>query len=141
MTASQGYSTVSRRALDLEDYIDVARRHAAWIAGPLLAGIVLSICYAFFQQNSYESIAVMQITPSQISDELVKSTVNQRLTERIIAMEATILSRTNLSGLIQDPNLKLYPQEMANKPIEDVIEQMRKDINISIKASPLERNG
>ncbi len=141
MTASQGYVAVSRRALDLEDYIDVARRHAAWIAGPLLAGIVLSICYAFFQQNSYESIAVMQITPSQISDELVKSTVNQRLTERIIAMEATILSRTNLSGLIQDPNLKLYPQEMASKPIEDVIEQMRKDINISIKASPIERNG
>jgi polysaccharide biosynthesis transport protein len=119
----------------------VARRHAAWIAGPVFAGVVISVCVAFFQQNSYESMAVMQITPSQISDELVKSTVNQRLTERIIAMEATILSRTNLSGLIQDPNLKLYPQEMASKPIEDVIEQMRKDINISIKANPIERNG
>jgi polysaccharide biosynthesis transport protein len=141
MTASPGYAAVSRRALDFEDYIDVARRHAAWIAGPVFAGVVISVCVAFFQQNSYESMAVMQITPSQISDELVKSTVNQRLTERIIAMEATILSRTNLSGLIQDPNLKLYPQEMASKPIEDVIEQMRKDINISIKANPIERNG
>jgi protein tyrosine kinase modulator len=141
MTATPGYTTVSRRALDLEDYIDVARRHAAWIAGPVFLGVVVSICVAFFQHNSYESVAVMQITPAQISNELVPSTVNARLQERILAMEATILSRTNLSNLIQQPNLKLYPDDMANKPIEDVIEKMRNDIKITMSANLSERNG
>jgi hypothetical protein len=41
MTASisqtPGYVAISRRTLDLEDYIDIARRHAGWIAGPVLA--------------------------------------------------------------------------------------------------------
>jgi uncharacterized protein involved in exopolysaccharide biosynthesis len=141
MTATQGYVAVSRRALDLEDYIDVARRHIAWIVGPLFLGIVVSICVAFFQQNSYESIAVMQITPAQISDELVKSTVNARLLERITAMEATILSRTSLSNLIQDPRLDLYKEDREKKPIEDVIEEMRKDIHITMSQVTVERNG
>ncbi|MGD1072582.1 MAG: hypothetical protein ABSB15_20855 [Bryobacteraceae bacterium] len=141
MTASQGYIAVSRRALDLEDYIDVARRHAAWIAGPVFLGIVVSICVAFFQHNSYESKAVMQITPAQISNDLVPSTVNARLLERIQAMEATITSRTSLSNLIQDPRLQLYPDDRASKPIEDVIEEMRSDIRISISQANIERNG
>ena len=34
MTAAQPYIAVSRRPLDLEDYINVARRHSGWIAGP-----------------------------------------------------------------------------------------------------------
>ena len=44
MTAIQGgYVTISRRSLDLEDYIDIARRHVAWILGPAYAGLVVSI--------------------------------------------------------------------------------------------------
>ncbi len=34
------YVAISRRTLDLEDYIDVARRHSAWILGPMFAGMV-----------------------------------------------------------------------------------------------------
>jgi uncharacterized protein involved in exopolysaccharide biosynthesis len=132
MTATQGYTAISRRALDLEDYIDVARRHVAWIAGPLFAGAVISLCVAFFLKNIYESQAVMQITPAQISEELVRSTVNQQLNDRIVQMQSTIMSRTSLSNLIQDPHLKLYPEELAKGSIEDVIELMRRDITISI---------
>ena len=66
-TAGSGYIAISRRALDLEDYIDVARRHVGWIVGPLYAGLVLSIAIAFLLPNVYKSEAVIQITPAQIS--------------------------------------------------------------------------
>ena len=137
---SSAYVAISRRALDMEDYIDVARRHIVWIMGPLFAGIVISIVIAFTQSNIYVSQAQMQITPTQISESIVKTTVNQQLTERILTDGNEILSRTSLSGIIQDPRLNLYKNERASKPLEDVIETMRnRDIHIQINVLPGER--
>lgn len=129
------YVAVSRRQLDLEDYIDVARRHVGWIMGPLLAGIVVSIVVAFAMPDIYVSQAELQITPAQVSDAIVKTTINQRLNERIMQMETSILSRTSLSQIIQDPRLDLYKSDRAKEPLEDVIEKMRtQDIKIAIES-------
>src|SRR4249920_1025977 len=107
MTGTQGYIAISRRPLDLEDYVDVARRHVGWIIGPVFVGIVTSIVVAYLLPNTYISKAVMQIVPAQISEHLVPTTINQQLTERIMQMEGNILSRTSLSNLIQAPDLDL----------------------------------
>ncbi len=137
MTGSQGYVAISRRPLDLEDYIDVARRHMGWIIGPMFAGTVASIVVAYLLPNTYVSKAVMQIVPAQISEQLVPTTINQQMTERIQQMEGNILSRTSLSNLIQAPDLNLYPKERASKPLEDVIEAMKaRDLKIEIQSSP-----
>ncbi|MCU1328741.1 MAG: lipopolysaccharide biosynthesis [Bryobacterales bacterium] len=138
MTGTQGYVAISRRPLDLEDYIDVARRHVTWIAAPVFAGIVISIVVALMLPNTYISKAVMQITPARVSQQLVPTTVNQQLAERITQMQANILSRTSLSTLIQSPDLLLYPKERASRPLEDVIEAMKmKDLRISIDGTNL----
>ncbi|MDP9055133.1 MAG: hypothetical protein M3N93_12675 [Acidobacteriota bacterium] len=132
-SSANAYVAISRRTLDLEDYIDVARRHVSWIVGPMLAGVVISIVVAFALPNVYVSQAEMQITPAQISENIVQTTINQQLNERVMQMEQEILSRTSLSTLIQDPRLNLYPTERAKEPIEDVIEHMRtQDIKIRI---------
>jgi len=137
MTGNQGYIAISRRALDLEDYIDVARRHVAWIAAPAYAGLVISVVVAFLLPNTYVSEAVMQITPAQVSETLIQTTINQQLTERIMQMQGNIMSRTSLSNLIQSPELNLYPTERQTKPLEDVIEAMKaKDLKITITQSP-----
>jgi uncharacterized protein involved in exopolysaccharide biosynthesis len=136
-TGPSGYVAISRRTLDLEDYIDVARRHAGWIMGPTFFGIVVSVVVAFVLPNTYISEAEMQITPSQISSSIVQTTISQLLTERIQQMENEILSRTSLSSIIQDPRLDLYKTERANQPLEDVIEAMRtRDIRIQIVSLP-----
>jgi len=130
-----GYTAISRRPLDLEDYVDVARRHISWIVGPLLFGLVVSIVVAFLLPNVYRSEALIQITPAQISEDLIKNTGNQLLTDRIIQMEGVILSRTSLSALIQSPDLNLYPTERQKLPLEDVIETMKnKDLRIDISS-------
>src|SRR5579884_1427683 len=102
MTASApaGYLSVTRRTLDLEDYIDIARRHIGWILGPAFAGLVISIVVAFLLPNVYVSSAELEITPAQVSEALVPAAVTQQLTDRIVSMETQILSRTSLSQLI-----------------------------------------
>jgi succinoglycan biosynthesis transport protein ExoP len=139
-SVSSGYVAISRRALDLEDYVDVARRHMVWIAGPVFAGLVISIVVAFMVQNTYISQATLQITPAQISESIVKTTSNQALSERINEMEQEILSRASLSSIITDPRLDLYKSERASGTLEDVIETMKnRDIRIQVDSVPGER--
>ena len=96
MTPQQQYTNIQRRVLDVEDYIDILRRHMSWILAPVFAGLVISCVIAFFMKNTYVSKAVLRITPSQISEALVPATVNQLMSDRVAQMETQILSRTSL---------------------------------------------
>ena len=135
MVATQSFS-ISRRTLDVEDYIDIARRHAGWIVGPAFGGIVASIVVAFILPNSYISHATMQIKPAQISENIVQSTVTTALNERIQQMQTDILSHASLSAIINDPRLVLYKDDLKTKPLEDVIDDMKKDITITYVTLP-----
>src|SRR5271165_4616524 len=134
MTAvPQTQISISRRALDIEDYIDIARRHMSWIIGPLYAGIAISTIVAFFLPNVYVSRAMLRITPSQIPENLVPATFNQQMEARISQMWQEVISRSSLSDLIQRPTLDLYKSERNRKPLEDVIEEMKtKDIRLEM---------
>lgn len=132
----QGYVSISRRPPDVEDYIDMARRYRSWIIGPTFAGLVVSVVIAFFWPDTFISTAVMRITPQQIPERLVQSSISTLMAERLTAMQQEILSRGSLSELIQKPSLDLYRRERQRKPMEDVIEEMRKDIDIVILETP-----
>lgn len=138
MVATQSFS-VSRRTLDVEDYVDIIRRHAGWIIGPAFLGLVVSVCVAFMLPNEYTSVATMQITPAQIDESIVQSTISNSLTERIQQMEQQITSRTDLSTIINDPRLDLYKKERNSLPLDDVIDQMHNAIGIEFHALPGKR--
>ena len=132
-TPASPYTSVSRRELDVQDYADIARRHLGWLLGPVFGGLVIACVIAFLLPNVYVSQAALRIAPSQISEQLIPSVVNQLMVDRINQMQQDILSRTSLSELIQRPDLNLYRSELDRKPLEDVIEKMRtKDIKIGI---------
>src|SRR5579871_2885163 len=130
MLPQQGYVSVSRRPPDIEDYIDILRRYRSWIIGPTFAGLVVAVVVAFLWPDTFISTAVMRITPQQVPERLVPSNISTQIAERLTAMQQEILSRTSLQELIQRPSLNLYPKERQRKPMEDVIEQMRKAIHI-----------
>src|SRR5277367_999537 len=132
MVPQQGYATASRRPPDIEDYIDILRRYRSWIVGPTFGGLVIAVVVAFLWPDTFISTAVMRITPQQISERLVPSNISTQMAERLLAMQQQIESRTQLQELIQRPSLNLYPKERQRKPMEDVIEQMRKAIKITI---------
>ena len=132
MVPQQGYVSVSRRPPDIEDYIDILRRYRSWIIGPTFAGLVVAVVVAFLWPDTFISTAVMRITPQQISQTLVPSNISTQMAERLLSMQQQIESRTSLQELIQRPSLNLYAKERQRKPMEDVIEQMRKSIKITI---------
>jgi len=127
MQPTEGFS-IPRRALDVEDYIDILRRHKGWVFGPFLLTLVVSVVGAFLWPNSYDSRAVIRIKPQQIPENMVQSSINQDVGSRIDAMTADMRSHAVLTNIIN--NHDLYKRERARMPMEDVVEMMQKKIVI-----------
>ena len=128
MQPTEGFSQ-ARRALDVEDYIDILRRHKGWIFGPFLLVLVCSVVGVYMWPDSYESRAVVSIRPPQISSNLIKGNVTIDIVDRINQLSQQVMSRSELSNMIR--NLNLYPRERNSMPNEDVLELMKGKIHIS----------
>jgi uncharacterized protein involved in exopolysaccharide biosynthesis len=129
---------ISRRPPDVEDYIDMVRRYRSWIVGPMFLGLVIATVAAFYWDDTYLSRATMRITPQVVSERLVENTASTQLSQRLEEITTSILSHTNLIGLVTDPQLNLYPKDRAKgKALEDVAAGMAKDIKI-IPGAPVE---
>jgi polysaccharide chain length determinant protein (PEP-CTERM system associated) len=115
--------------MDVEDYIDVMRRHRGWIFGPAFAFLVAGVVVAFLWPDTYVSSAVIKVVPPQVPEAYVQSNLNQDMTNHVMSMAQSILSRSNLTSLIN--TLNLYPKERARQPMEDIIERMQaRDVRI-----------
>ena len=128
MHPTEGFS-VPRRALDVEDYIDIIRRHKGWIFGPFLLCLVASVVGVYLWPDTYVSAAVVKVTPQQVPDTMVMSIKTQQMWDQINSMEQVILSRSTLTTIIN--NIGLYQRERTRMPIEDVIDLMKKAIIVT----------
>src|SRR3954464_13368287 len=128
MQSIDSISGPPRRSLDLEDYFDMVRRHTAWIFGPAFAGLVIAVVVAFLWPNTYVSSATIRIVPPQVPQNLVPTNVNQGMADRINSMYQQISSRQSLVNMIE--SYKLFPRDRQRKPMEDVVEQMRRNIHL-----------
>jgi polysaccharide biosynthesis transport protein len=122
--------SVSRRAPDVEDYIDIARRHKGWIFGPFLFCLVASVVGAYMWPDSYVSQAVIEIKPQQIPESMVQSSVNQLMFDRLNSMEQEVRSTAVLTTIIN--TYDLYKRERSREPIEDVIDTMNKNVAVNL---------
>jgi polysaccharide chain length determinant protein (PEP-CTERM system associated) len=123
MQPLQDPMAIARRELDVEDYIDIVRRHKSWILGPALAGLVVSVVVAFLWPDTYLSRASIKVLPPQIPESMVPVTFQMDMAQRIGQMRESILSRANLQNLITTH--QLYPRERQRLPMADIVETMR----------------
>jgi succinoglycan biosynthesis transport protein ExoP len=131
MAAPQPFVSVSRRPPDVEDYIDILRRHRSWVIGPTFAGLVISVVVAFFLPDVFVCSAAMQIRPGAVSNDLMPSAMSGKMAQRLQELSLEILARDNLITLIQNPKLNLYPKERQRYSVEDVAEDtFRKHVHI-----------
>ncbi len=120
---------VTRRVLDFEDYVEILRRHRSWIIGPAFLGIVAGVVIAFLWPDTFLASGQLRVVPPRVPQRLVASNMSEEMSQRVNAIYQQIVSRTNLINLIQNHNL--YPDKRKRLPIDDVVEEMRKDIVIS----------
>ena len=122
--------TVTRRALDVEDYIDILRRHKSWIFGPTFAALVIGTVVAFLWPDTYVSTGMVRVVPPKIPDAYVQSNLNSDLQGRFNQMLQGVISKDKLLAIINKHGL--YQRELKRMPREDVVDAMRtRDIRIN----------
>jgi uncharacterized protein involved in exopolysaccharide biosynthesis len=122
--------------MDVEDYIDVLRRHKSWIFGPAFAAVVVATVVAFLWPDTYLSTGVVRVVPPKVPDWYIKNNVNGDISGRFNAMLQGVLNKQHLQAIITE--FDLYKKELKSMPMEDVFESMRnKDITIN----PLNTSG
>jgi hypothetical protein len=90
-------------------------------------GVLAGLGISYLVTPSYVSTAALRFTPVRIGP---GAEVHPNVHEHMQACQQEVLSRTSLSWIIQDPRLDLYKEERARIPLEDVIEEMRHDVQV-----------
>src|ERR1019366_6732664 len=122
MQPTEGMS-ISRRTLDVEDFIDIVRRHKGWIFGPFLFTLVVAVVGVYMWPDSYTSSAIVRVAPQQVPEQMMQSAVNQDMAQRLNSRAQGILSRSVLTNIIN--TFVRYPKPRAQQPIEDLVEDMK----------------
>ena len=103
-------------------------RRAWLITGPLVLGTVVAVALSMYLPDKYRSETLIMLLPQRIPESYVRTTVTERLEDRLATLESQILSRSRLERIILD--LDLYQDLRRRLPMEDVVQQMRTEITI-----------
>ncbi len=115
------------------EYLQIARRRWIWIVVPaiLIAGLV--VAGGRFLPKVYQSEALILIEPQKVPADFVKPTVSGDVSQRLTSIEEQILSRTNLSQIIQ--KYGLYASDTGLTP-DAKVSRMQSDISVSPLVNP-----
>jgi protein tyrosine kinase modulator len=69
--------------------------------------------------------------PQRVPDAFVKSTVTLRTEDRLNVLTVQVTSRTLLEAMITE--FSLYPDERARLPLEDVVQELRRNIDVDLE--------
>jgi len=121
-----------------EDYLRMAwsRKWLIIIPAVLIAATTAAVSVTL--PNRYRASTSILIIPQRVPENFVQSTVTAGISERLTVISQQILSRTRLERIIQE--LDLYKKERAEMIMEDVVTQMRADINVAMNGGRTRRD-
>jgi polysaccharide biosynthesis transport protein len=106
-------------------------RRRRWPAlGIALLMLMLAVAAALLWPASYRSTGTILIEQQELPSDLVQSTITSFADQRIQVISQRVMTTDNLLGIIERYNL--YPQLRKNKPREELLGQMRKDIHLQM---------
>src|SRR5260370_10263433 len=115
----QDSATTTRRPFDVEDYIDILRRHKGWIFGPVFAALVASVVIAFLWPDTYVSTATIPVVPPQMPENFVPPNITIDIQGRVNSLVQLILNRAPLTNIINTHNISTKDPDRL--PLNDFI--------------------
>ena len=124
-------------SMDWKQYWQILCRRRWWLALPAFGVWAMMWIVAWFLPATYRSETVILVEQQKVPEQYVVSNVAADLQERLQSMTQQILSRTRLLAIIDE--YKLYPSLQGRRTPDDLVERMRKDIQIELVQSPNQR--
>jgi polysaccharide chain length determinant protein (PEP-CTERM system associated) len=119
------------KSFNIHDYIEIFLRRIWYIVIPFVIILVGAAIYAFTSPKEYRASTLVLVTPQKVPVDYVRPTVTSRIEDRLQSISQEIMSRTRLEQVISE--LKLYSEEGKSKSKEEIVELIRKNIQVEIK--------
>jgi polysaccharide chain length determinant protein (PEP-CTERM system associated) len=114
-----------------KDYLCMAWRWRALLIAFPIVGLFGGLVVSSRIQDLYQSDMLIQIVPQRVPESFVRSTVTIRTEDRIQALSEQLMSRTQLERIVHE--FDLYPEERVRLPMEDVLENMRSNVEFVVE--------
>ena len=121
--------------LNLQDYVQIARRRHWWLILPLFLSWALVMVGSLFITPRYRSETVIIVDQQKVPEQYVIPNVANDLQQRLQSMTQQILSRTRLLGIISSFHLYSKKDEKPVDP-DSLVKIMRDDIKIDLVQTP-----
>jgi polysaccharide chain length determinant protein (PEP-CTERM system associated) len=122
--------------METSDYLEILRRRKWYIVFSIVLVLFGASVYCVVAPEKYKSSTTILVIAQRVPEEYVRSTISTRVDERLFTIRQQVMSRTRLLAVMEE--LGLYKEERKKLPAEEVVEMMRKSINIEV-ASATER--
>jgi polysaccharide chain length determinant protein (PEP-CTERM system associated) len=98
-------------------------RRPFWFLAPVVLCTAASWGILRVVPPVYRASTLVMVEKQKVPSDYVKATVTSDMDERLKTMEQQITNRDNLERIIRE--LKLYPREIRDSSLEDVVDKMR----------------
>jgi uncharacterized protein involved in exopolysaccharide biosynthesis len=116
------------QSYSLEQVSRLIWRGKWWVVAPVLLSAAATFALLQYLPNVYRSETTILVVPQRVPDSYVQSTVSARIEDRLQSISQQLLSRSRLEPIILEFNL--YRARRASRPMEDVVEFMRAQIDV-----------
>ena len=120
-----------QRSFNIHYYIDILLRRLWYTLIPMGIIFMGAVLYAFFSPKLYLASTLILVTPQKVPEAFIKPTVTSSIEDRLHSIAQEIMSRTRLEQIISE--FRLYPKESKSLSKEEVVELMRKNIQVEYK--------
>ena len=117
-----------KQSQQAKKYIDLFLRYKVFIITLLLLSLPVGLGVYLKTPKVYMAMSLLSYQQQKISPNKMSPDIASRISDIVSTLTQIVISRTNLEKTIL--SLNLYPEARAELPIEDVIEIMRKKIEI-----------
>jgi polysaccharide chain length determinant protein (PEP-CTERM system associated) len=114
-----------------EDYLEIFLRRRWFIAFSIIIILFGASVYSVLVPEQYKSSTTILVIPQRVPENYVRSTVSGTIQNRLNTIHQQVLSRTRLEYVMNE--MGLFLEERKKKPLESVLNKMRKRIEIDVK--------
>lgn len=120
--------TASRQTHTAGAILKIGWRRKWQIVLPAIAIAAVASWWVHRLPDRYRSEALLMAVPQRAPEAFVRSTVTTRAEQRLQSMTQKVLSRTELERIIRE--FDLYAEHRKTGSMQDVVDQMRRDVEI-----------
>lgn len=113
----------------IDDVARIGWRGKWLLLAPAIVTSMVAAAYLRFVPDTFRAETTILVVAQRVPTDIIKSTVTNNVQDRLRSISQQILSRTRLEPIVLD--LNLYPELRQKEPMEDVIDHMRQQVEVT----------